>query len=1171
MQRRDDPEAAAVFDFVSSFQDEREAGRGSTLAQWLGRYPGHEAAIAREWLALQEQSSEAPGAAASDKDLVGPYRILAELGRGGQGSVFLAQDTRIARRVALKVLGGQFDSVSEERRRRFRREAEVIARLEHPGICGIYDADIDGAPPYLAMRLVEGQTLAQLLARARARERPTRRSRTNGRRAPRSTCTRCCTSSSAPRALHAAHEAGVLHRDVKPGNLMVTPQGQPVLLDFGLAREQLSPDVTELTQPGDVFGTPAYMAPEQLEMASSELDRRCDVYALGAALYETLTLHRPFEAQSRAELYLAIARKPLPDPRRHNPALSTDVAVVLQTALEKDRARRYASALELAEDLRRIREYEPIRARPASLSLRFLRWTRRNPVLAATVATLAVGLSVALWALAGERAALRVALGRHLATRCAAVTPEDPAAALVLGVQACELAPNFVTRAALLEALGACRLETELRCGDATASAMSLAPDGAHLAVAFRAASDPRWPSRVRVFDLASRGAPLECEGSGEEYTGVAWMQEGARIAASTRAGKLVSWEAATGQRAAELELGGELAALAVARAGTRALAVGKDFVALCDLGTARVVARYPRAAPDGPLPRWRADEQRLYLANGTRLECFDAADGSAAGSCGLPSAIHSFDCAKESGRDLVLCGLADGSVAYVEDLRASAALELDPASEVDFVALGPAGRALACVGGNQFGGTFLVEPDGASPRELPIPSRVRVVHAAFSPDGRHVATASFDQSLRLWSVPELALEHVLRGNYRPQELGWTPDGARLWMRNTGNGGALWFADELPDTFRLAGCSCALLDLCVAPSGALALGVGDDGSARAWELARGRLLHSWSFPEEGGVRCAALAPSGTQAVLGCVSGALVRVDLGSGAELARRPADASLEPRALRFDADGARLLVEGARPRLLETGPGWRECTQPEPASAAVFLPGESVCVRGSNDGVLRAVRTGANAIVWERTLRTKKDEGEPLPIRALCAAADGKELCAVAGSEWIVRLSSRDGAEIERIRRPFEIVSMSYSPAGGQLLLVGRPGGGAFRLIEFDRGSKHALGKLEVNHLDDLVDGCFSPDGVLFATVSLDGVCYVRDARSILPVSRARLPARPRRIGWAGRSGEWKLLVACADGVHVFPVDPLPAARARAPRELSPSEVDKERRLADPLVYDG
>jgi len=191
------------------------------------------------------------------------------------------------------------------------------------------------------------------------------------------------------------------------------------------------------------------------------------------------------------------------------------------------------------------------------------------------------------------------------------------------------------------------------------------------------------------------------------------------------------------------------------------------------------------------------------------------------------------------------------------------------------------------------------------------------------------------------------------------------------------------------------------------------------------------------------------------------------------------------------------------------------------------------------------------------------------PLPLRLLGAAHDGSEFCAEARDYWIIRFAAHDGSEIERFVRPFELRSFAYSPAGGQLLLVGAPGGGAFRLRTLDPRGKGRIAPLEINHLDDLVAASFSPDGEFVATASRDGVCYVRDARGGLPVSMLRLPSAPRAIDWSGSSGNWSLVFACADGAQVRPVDPLPAARARVPRSLTDWEVAIERRLAAPLEY--
>lgn len=390
-------DAAALYDFLVALQEDLAAGTLAPVETYLRRFPRLEAEVRLEYRRALEPAAGA-GTAATDTDVaprrVGPYRLLRQLGRGGQGEVHLAHDESLDRRVALKVLTSFLGRVPPEKRARFRREAKIIAQLAHPGLCSILEADLEAELPYIAMPLIEGQSLAELIVAAREGE-------------PRAELLPCRPTTAAElerlllffeqaaEALHAAHEAGVLHRDVKPGNLMVTGDGHPVVVDFGLAHAD-DPAQETLTRTDEVFGTLTYMAPEQLDLGRAPVDARADVYSLGASLYEALTLQPPFEGSGWPALCRAIQHDPVPDARVANPIVPQAIHAVLTTAMDKDPRRRYASAAELGADLARARRRTSVLGKTPGRALRVTRWARRSPRAAGALAVLVVAVFLGL-------------------------------------------------------------------------------------------------------------------------------------------------------------------------------------------------------------------------------------------------------------------------------------------------------------------------------------------------------------------------------------------------------------------------------------------------------------------------------------------------------------------------------------------------------------------------------------------------------------------------------------------------------------------------------------------------------------------------------------------------------------------------------------------------------
>ncbi|MCA8956808.1 MAG: serine/threonine protein kinase [Planctomycetes bacterium] len=370
-------EALFALEFLARHQADLAAGRQLGLADYQALYPGREALVAEEWRRLTGDVADRP------PQRIAHYLVERELGSGGQGRVYLARDERLGRQVALKVLHVH-GPMAQPYLARFRREAEIAARLDHPGICTVFDTGQCDGLTYIAMRYVAGVSLAERLRQLRA-DPDAHLGSTEALFGVVRMIER------AARAVHAAHQAGILHRDLKPGNIMVGEADVPVILDFGLARDDRDGDSAALTRTGELFGTPLYMAPEQLR-GDASLDRRADVYALGATLYEALTLHRPYEGATRESLFSQLLDSEPVSVKKLNRTLPRDLCVVVETAMARERDRRYRTAEDFAEDLRRVGEYRPIEASPTSRAVRAWRWCRRNRAVAALSGLLFVAL-----------------------------------------------------------------------------------------------------------------------------------------------------------------------------------------------------------------------------------------------------------------------------------------------------------------------------------------------------------------------------------------------------------------------------------------------------------------------------------------------------------------------------------------------------------------------------------------------------------------------------------------------------------------------------------------------------------------------------------------------------------------------------------------------------------
>ena len=735
------------------------------------------------------------------------YELLEELGRGGVGVVYKARQVQLNRLVALKMMsaGDLADSAS---RVRFRAEAEAVARLTHPNIIAIYEVGEHEGRLWFAMELADGGALS---ARLEGRPQP-----------PRAAADLVAVLA---RAVGHAHERGVFHRDLKPSNILLHQEGTagaggstpienqkadatsflgvdppapavawvPKVADFGLA--QRAGDV-RLTQTGQLLGTPGYMAPEQLSPGQAPVGPAADVYALGAILYECLTGRPPFLAETvSAVLAQAQHDEPLP-PRRFRPGIPRDLETVCLKCLEKEPHRRYASAAELADDLRRFLAGEPVRARPISALGRAAKWAKRRPALVALGATtvlvtaLAFAGVTAMWrradqkrseaeaARAAETEALRAAedslYSNQLAQAVLSVRLHDVAQARRV-LQAC--APerrrwewhylDGLTRAELLD--------LPAGAGPATwVYSVAFSPDGRLLATGAGppeyARVRPKTPGALKIWDARTGKLRLDLTGQTLAISSLAFSPDGRHLAAAevdvrgSWSGPLRVWNVATGEPVVTIAPPRAYVEVLFSPDGRRLAARFPDPSNLRDAGLAGAVwgpgevAVFDAATGAEHFQlqaQWRcafSPDGRRLLSTGEdgRWAAWDAVAGgrletvNAAPAPGLLSPDGKLTAALEKGGSLaILRAASDGRLVH--------SFSLAPAAKVVNLAFGPDGRVLAGVGTD--GTARLWDACLGAEQGVFSGHHARALSLAFSPGGDRLATGGWDGAVRVWDL----------------------------------------------------------------------------------------------------------------------------------------------------------------------------------------------------------------------------------------------------------------------------------------------------------------------------------------------------------------------------------------------------------------------------------